>query len=73
MEKKDKHEEEPKSGPGQNPGGNVLREPAIQYGRQEETEMAFSPPLTEDELKNAITGDELLDYILKKIDKLPGK
>ncbi|MCD8044669.1 MAG: hypothetical protein LUH10_16670 [Tannerellaceae bacterium] len=63
MEKKYKHEEE-------TPGKNVLKEPAIQYSKQAETEIEFSPPLTEEELKNAITGDELLEYMYDHIHKL---
>ncbi|MCD8041893.1 MAG: hypothetical protein LUH10_02400 [Tannerellaceae bacterium] len=62
MEKKYKHEEE-------NPDNNVLREPAIQYGEQTETEMTFSSPLTEEELKTAITGEELLERVLPRIKK----
>ncbi|MCD8179272.1 MAG: hypothetical protein LUE98_18450 [Tannerellaceae bacterium] len=63
MEKKYKHEEE-------NPGNNVLKEPAIQYSKQAETGMTFSPPLTEEELKNAMTGDELREYMRKHIHAL---
>lgn len=50
---------------------NQVNEPVAEYNT--ETDMTFSPPLTEEELKNAITGDELLEYIFDKIDKLPGK
>lgn len=48
-----------------------VNEPEAAY--RAETEMTFSPPLTEEELADAITGDELLEYIFNKIDKLPGK
>ncbi|MCC8188261.1 MAG: hypothetical protein LIP08_12365, partial [Bacteroides sp.] len=52
---------------------NMVNEPAMEYEYNIETERIYSPPLTEEELKDAITGDELLEYIFDKIDKLPGK
>jgi len=60
MKNKDKYSQE-------NNKSNKVNEPLAKY------EMTFSPPLTEDELKEAITRDELLEYIFDKIDKLPGK
>ncbi|MCD7936961.1 MAG: hypothetical protein LUG98_08895 [Tannerellaceae bacterium] len=60
MEKKYKHFEE-------NPGKNMLEEPIAAYTRA--TDMPFSPPLTEEELKNAITGEELLERVLPQIKK----
>ncbi|MCD7935447.1 MAG: hypothetical protein LUG98_01150 [Tannerellaceae bacterium] len=61
MEKKYKHDQ---------PEGNRVEEPAIDYGVQRETEMTFSPPLTEEELKDSMTGEEFLDAVLSHIDKL---
>ncbi|MCD7901650.1 MAG: hypothetical protein LUH22_17870 [Bacteroides sp.] len=57
--------------PEENNGENILNEPLAEYIT--EKGMKFSPPLTEEELQNAITSDELLEYVLKKIDGLPGK
>ncbi len=57
----------------EDPEKNMVNEPAMEYEYNMETERICSPPLTEEELKDAITGDELLEYIFDKIDKLPGK
>ncbi len=56
----------------ENPEDNMVREPeAIPYDI--ETEMTFSPPLTEEELQNALTTDEVIkvwcEYIDEKFDK----
>ncbi|MCC8186508.1 MAG: hypothetical protein LIP08_03075 [Bacteroides sp.] len=56
----------------ENPEDNVVGEPeAIPYDI--ETEMTFSPPLPEEELKNALTTDEVIkvwcEYIDEKFDK----
>jgi len=50
---------------------NRVSESLTDYGT--ETDMFYSPPLTEEELKETITGEELLEYVLDKIYKLPGK
>ncbi|MCD7932524.1 MAG: hypothetical protein LUH15_14880 [Tannerellaceae bacterium] len=63
MKKKYKHEEE-------NPGNNVLKEPAIQYSKQAETEMTFSPPLTEEELAESMSTEEFKQYWFKCIDEI---
>jgi len=56
----------------ENPEDNMVREPeATPYDI--ETEMTFSPPLTEEELQNALTTDEVIkvwcEYIDEKFDK----
>jgi len=61
MTRKDEHPEEYRE-------SNKVNEPLADYGT--ETEMTFSPPLTEEELKEAITGDELREYMHKFIDEL---
>ena len=48
---------------------NILREPAISYGKYTEEEIIGSPPLTEEELANAITGEELLERVIPRIKK----
>jgi len=50
---------------------NNLNEPTTEYGM--ETEMTFSPPLTEEELAEAITGEELLEAVKKHIHELFNK
>ncbi len=57
--------------PEENNQENQLNEPAVGYGT--ETEMIFSPPLTEEELENAITGDELREHMRKNIHDLFNK
>ncbi|GEM_PF-2735752 len=47
---------------------NKVNEPIAAY--RTDTEMIPSPPLTEEELANAMTGDEFLDTVLAHIDKL---
>ncbi len=44
----------------------VVNEPAVSYGTPAEVIV----PLTEEELKECITGDELREYMHKHIDKL---
>ena len=50
---------------------NEVNEPTAQY--KSDTEMTFSPPLTEEELTNAITGDELREYMHQHIHELFNK
>ncbi|MCD8166844.1 MAG: hypothetical protein LUE93_12455 [Bacteroides sp.] len=51
---------------------NMVNEPAAPaYGMQ--AEMTYSPPLTEEELKNTITTEELLDDITQYIHELFAK
>lgn len=57
--------------PEENREVDEVKEPLADYGI--ETEMTFSPPLTEEEWKDSITREELLEYIFDRIDKLPGK
>ncbi|MCD8193083.1 MAG: hypothetical protein LUD74_00740 [Tannerellaceae bacterium] len=45
-----------------------VKEPAIRYGYQKEAESL--PAITEEELKDTISGDELLDRVYKFIDDL---
>ncbi|MCD8030983.1 MAG: hypothetical protein LUF85_09240 [Bacteroides sp.] len=49
---------------------NMVNEPAMEYEYNTETERIYSPPLTEEELKSAMTGDELREYMHKFIDEL---
>jgi len=49
---------------------NMVNEPAMEYEYNTETERSYSPPLTEEELKSAMTGDELREYMHKFIDEL---
>ncbi len=48
---------------------NVVQEPAIPYGNYAETDMELSPPLTEEELKNLLTKEELLERVIPRIKK----
>jgi len=57
--------------PEENPENNMVREPMAEYQRA--TDMKFSPPLTDEELKNAITGDDFWGDILDYVDELYGK
>jgi len=54
--------------PEENSDSNKVNEPLADYGT--ETQITFSPPLTEEELKEAITGDELREYMHSFIDEL---
>ncbi|MDH6341708.1 DNA-binding transcriptional regulator LsrR (DeoR family) [Parabacteroides sp. PFB2-12] len=54
--------------PQENNEANDLHEPMAEYIT--ETEMIPSPPLTEEELANALTGEEFLETVLDHIDKL---
>ena len=64
MKKKYEHPEEHNE-------ANNLNEPVAEY--HTETEMIPSPPLTEEELANAITGDELREHMREHIHKLFNK
>jgi len=50
--------------PQEDNNSNKVNEPLAKY------EMTFSPPLTEEELKDSITGDELREYMHTFIDEL---
>ncbi|MCD7973272.1 MAG: hypothetical protein LUG18_11515 [Candidatus Azobacteroides sp.] len=54
--------------PEENNEADNVNEPAASFNT--DTEMTFSPPLTEEELKNAMTGDELREYMRKHIHEL---
>jgi len=64
MKKKDKHPEEYNE-------PDKVSEPLADYGT--ETEMTFSPPLTDEELEDSITGDELLEAVTNHIHELFSK
>ncbi|MCD8194438.1 MAG: hypothetical protein LUD74_07845 [Tannerellaceae bacterium] len=51
-------------------GESKVNEPIASYNNIEQD---TGLPLTEEELKETITRDELLEYIFERIDKLPGK
>lgn len=54
--------------PEENKETDKVNDPEAAY--RAETEMTFSPPLTEEELADAITGDELREYMYQRIDEL---
>lgn len=54
--------------PEENNEANILNEPLAEYVT--ETEMIPSPPLTEEELANALTGEELREHMREHIHKL---
>lgn len=54
--------------PEENNESNKANEPEAAY--KAETEMTFSPPLTEEDLADAMTGEEFLDAVLAHIDEL---
>ncbi|MCD8265455.1 MAG: hypothetical protein LUD02_15945 [Tannerellaceae bacterium] len=61
MEKKYQHAEE-------KPETNTVSEPTLNYSLP--TGIKSSPPLTEEELADSITGEELLEHIYQYIDNL---
>ncbi|MDL2309971.1 hypothetical protein LJC39_02500 [Parabacteroides sp. OttesenSCG-928-B22] len=57
--------------PKENNAANDLHEPMTEYIT--ETEITPSPPLTEEELANALTGEELREHMREHIHKLFNK
>ena len=59
--------------PEDNSEENIAREPEVEYGMEIEEDLYPQPPLTEEELKNALTGDQVIklwqDYIEKIFNK----
>ncbi|MDR2920626.1 MAG: hypothetical protein LBV72_14835 [Tannerella sp.] len=63
-----KIEEEEYDNPEEDNNTNEVNEPAAQY--ESETEMTFSPPLTEEELAEALTTEQVKEHLHDYIHKL---